>query len=96
MFSVLGGHFSSQVDPEELFRQIFGDFGRMGGGGGSAFEFEDSKYGHSTTSEVCFINILYTYRGRYTVRTLLFEIARGEFSKYSKHFTSAAKFVFIE
>ncbi|XP_043220889.1 protein tumorous imaginal discs, mitochondrial-like isoform X1 [Amphibalanus amphitrite] len=47
--------FHSQVDPEELFRKIFGDFGQRGGGGfGGDFDqnFEESRFGFGASQEV--------------------------------------------
>ena len=49
--------FHSQVDPEELFRKIFGDFGQRGGGFGGDFDqnFEESRYGFGASQEASFI-----------------------------------------
>ena len=50
--------FHSQVDPEELFRKIFGDFGQRGGGGfGGDFDqnFEESRYGFGASQEASFL-----------------------------------------
>ncbi|KAI1292898.1 Mitochonrial uncharacterized protein [Halotydeus destructor] len=53
--------FHSSVDPEELFRKIFGDFNnfnqfnRSGRGGGSPFadfDFSDTNFGHGAAQEV--------------------------------------------
>lgn len=45
------------MDPEELFRTIFGDFGRQAGNsGGFRFDnmgnYEESSFGFGTTQEV--------------------------------------------
>lgn len=44
-------HFRSTVDPEELFRKIFGDAGMKGGGFGDFDDFNDS-YGFGAAQEV--------------------------------------------
>ncbi|XP_037070451.1 protein tumorous imaginal discs, mitochondrial-like isoform X2 [Pollicipes pollicipes] len=46
--------FQSQVDPEELFRKIFGDFGQRGAGFGDSFDqnFEESRFGFGASQEV--------------------------------------------
>ena len=47
--------FHSTIDPEELFRKIFGDAGfKMGGGGGgeSFADFAESQFGFAPASEV--------------------------------------------
>ena len=48
-------HFHSTIDPEELFRKIFGDLNfrpRM-----SDFEYADTKFGHGASEEVIFMNV---------------------------------------
>ena len=55
---ILGGfeHFTSNIDPEELFRKIFGDAGfNMGGFSnfGGQSDFAESQFGFSPASEVC-------------------------------------------
>ena len=52
---VLAGfeNFRGSIDPEELFRRIFGDAGLGGMGGFSNFsDFEESKFGFAPASEV--------------------------------------------
>ncbi|BFZ14617.1 hypothetical protein BsWGS_17656 [Bradybaena similaris] len=44
-------NFQSQMDPEELFRRIFGSAG-MGGFGFSSQDFEESMHGFSPASEI--------------------------------------------
>jgi DnaJ family protein A protein 3 len=46
--------YRSTIDPEELFRKIFGDFkGGMGGGGGfEEADFSESKFGFGGAQEV--------------------------------------------
>lgn len=46
--------FSSNIDPEELFRKIFGDlgFGDRGGGGGFHSTFGDFGFGENTSQQV--------------------------------------------
>ena len=46
-------NFHGSIDPEELFRRIFGDAGLGGMGGFSNFsDFEESKFGFAPASEV--------------------------------------------
>ena len=46
-------NFRGTIDPEELFRRIFGDAGLGGMGGFSNFsDFEESKFGFAPASEV--------------------------------------------
>lgn len=64
MFSALAGfeHFHGTIDPEELFRRIFGDAGMGGMGGMGGFgnfrDFEESKFGFAPASEVGIILII--------------------------------------
>lgn len=44
-------HFRSTMDPEELFRKIFGDAGMKGGGFGEFEDFGDT-YGFGAAQEV--------------------------------------------
>ncbi|CAH1778248.1 unnamed protein product [Owenia fusiformis] len=45
------GGFQSSIDPEELFRKIFGDAGFRMSGFGNMDDFEESKYGFAAASE---------------------------------------------
>lgn len=46
-------NFHGSIDPEELFRKIFGDAGFGGMSGfGNFKDFEESKYGFAPASEV--------------------------------------------
>ena len=46
-------NFHGSIDPEELFRKIFGDAGLGGMGGfGNFRDFEESKFGFAPASEV--------------------------------------------
>jgi len=48
-----GWQFRSTIDPEELFRKIFGDAGFRSGGFGSEFEdFAESNFGFGAAQEV--------------------------------------------
>lgn len=52
---VSGGfeNFHGSIDPEELFRKIFGEAGLGGMGGFGRFtDFEESKFGFAPASEV--------------------------------------------
>ena len=56
-------NFHSNVDPEELFRKIFGDAGfRTSGFTGDFSDFAESNYGFAPASEVGLIYI-YEYGG---------------------------------
>lgn len=48
-----GWQFRSSIDPEELFRKIFGDAGFKTGGFGTEFEdFAESSFGFGAAQEV--------------------------------------------
>lgn len=48
-----GWQFRSSIDPEELFRKIFGDAGFRRGGFGTEFEdFAESSFGFGAAQEV--------------------------------------------
>jgi hypothetical protein len=48
-----GWQFRSSIDPEELFRKIFGDAGFRSGGFGTEFEdFAESSFGFGSAQEV--------------------------------------------
>lgn len=48
-----GWQFRSSIDPEELFRKIFGDAGFRSGGFGTEFEdFAESSFGFGAAQEV--------------------------------------------
>lgn len=52
-----GQEFHGSIDPEELFRKIFGDFNFGGGGGKAGFRFEDgetaeTQFGYGASQEV--------------------------------------------
>lgn len=59
--------YKSTIDPEELFRKIFGDFkGGMGGGtmGGMGFDdFSESKFGFGSAQEVI-MNLTFSQAAR--------------------------------
>lgn len=45
--------YQSSIDPEELFRKIFGDaFGKSGSGGNPFDDFAESTYGFGEAQEV--------------------------------------------
>ena len=46
-----GFHYQTQVDPEELFRKIFGDF-RTQYGSSNASDFAESQFGFGAAEEV--------------------------------------------
>jgi hypothetical protein len=55
-------HFQSTIDPEELFRKIFGDAGLGSMGGFSNFaDFEESKFGFAPASEVIHLFYLFIF-----------------------------------
>jgi hypothetical protein len=63
-----GWQFRSSIDPEELFRKIFGDAGFKSGGFGSEFEdFAESNFGFGAAQEVSKKNDIFrlcsTYQG---------------------------------
>jgi DnaJ family protein A protein 3 len=48
-----GWQFRSSIDPEELFRKIFGDTGFKSGGFGTGYEeFAESSFGFGAAQEV--------------------------------------------
>lgn len=54
--------YRSTVDPEELFRKIFGDF-KSGGMGGGFEDFAESKYGFGSAQEVM-MNLTFSQAAR--------------------------------
>ena len=52
-------NFHGSIDPEELFRQMFGQAGfRMGNFGNfESDDFEESKFGFAPASEVCNLQV---------------------------------------
>ena len=57
IFVIEGGfeNFHSNIDPEELFRKIFGQAGFNQYGPSSNQDFADSIFGHSASTEVTYI-----------------------------------------
>ena len=51
-------NFHGSIDPEELFRNIFGQAGFKMGGFEDFTDFEESKYGFAPATEVRIINDL--------------------------------------
>ena len=47
------GTFHGRLDPEELFRRIFGDHGFQMSGFDDYDDFEESDFGFATASHVC-------------------------------------------
>ena len=45
--------FQGTVDPEELFRKIFGDMGFQSSGFGGLNDFAESQFGFAAAKEVC-------------------------------------------
>jgi len=63
-----GWQFRSTIDPEELFRKIFGDAGFRSGRFGSEFEdFAESNFGFGAAQEVskknCILRLWSEYQG---------------------------------
>ena len=57
-FGSSGFHYQASVDPEELFRKIFGDFGSSFGEQKSSQDFAESQFGFGAAEEVCFTSRL--------------------------------------
>lgn len=49
-----GWQYQTTIDPEELFRRIFGDFGRGGMDMGDQ-DFAESAFGFGAAQEVCIV-----------------------------------------
>lgn len=50
-------NFKSNINPEELFRKIFGEAGFRSGGFSDFEDFAESKYGFGAAQEVIYENI---------------------------------------
>jgi len=74
--------FRSTIDPEELFRKIFGDAGFKSGGFGSDFEdFAESNFGFGAAQEVSKKNYIFRlwsiYQGSMCAWILLLAVQKS-------------------
>lgn len=61
-FDTNNWQFQSNIDPEELFRKIFGDNFRSGGGSFGGDEYAESQFGFGAAQEVRVCKVITVWR----------------------------------